>query len=298
MPRDSSSRKQAQPVGFPAWRLRLFLSVDIEGSTAFKHGTTFLAEADIGKNKARDRQIPENPGPPWLRALAEFYTGFDEEFSQAWKEGKSVPSGDTPTDDELFSGHPLFWKAAGDELLYVLELRDIRQAGFALDVLRVAIHRYRGRLRRYGRLDLKATAWIAGFPVNNMEIVLGPVPPSLARTPAWQASKDNRLFRLLLRHYSYEQSHAGESDERDMGVLDFIGPQMDLGFRLAKFASPRKFVISADLAYLLCSKVETYGKFENSAFESRAHRDIHYDGAHELKGILGGASLSNILDRF
>lgn len=61
-------------------------------------------------------------------------------------------------------------------------------------------------------LRLKGAAWIAGFPVTNSEI---------------------------------EISTDGSKS------VDFIGPSMDLGFRIAKFSDERRFILSADLAFML-----------------------------------------------
>lgn len=48
-------------------------------------------------------------------------------------------------------------------------------------------------------------------------------------------------------------------------IIDFVGPSMDIGFRISKFASHHKFIISLDLAYLIAkndrrSKIFYYGK--------------------------------------
>ena len=55
--------------------------------------------------------------------------------------------------------------------------------------------------------------------------------------------------------------------------FDFVGPLIDIGFRLSKFASLRKFVISADLAWLITAQGD-------------AAMPFHYDGRESLKGVL------------
>ena len=52
---------------------------------------------------------------------------------------------------------------------------------------------------------------------------------------------------------------------------DYTGPSIDAGFRLSKLASPRRFAVSADLAWLLC----------HTGFE----KDILFEGTAELKGV-------------
>ncbi len=54
---------------------------------------------------------------------------------------------------------------------------------------------------------------------------------------------------------------------------DYIGPSIDVGFRLARFSSRRRLVVSVDLALLIGSR--------NSGFK------IYYEGREPLKGVLG-----------
>jgi hypothetical protein len=84
-------------------------------------------------------------------------------------------------------------------------------------------------------IKLKNAAWLADFPVGNSEVMVKD-----------QASKKPRL--------------------------DFLGPHMDLGFRLTHKASVRRFVISAELALLI--------------LESVHELVIYFEGTEVLKGVL------------
>jgi len=53
---------------------------------------------------------------------------------------------------------------------------------------------------------------------------------------------------------------------------DFIGPSIDIGFRLSKFSDQRKFVVSVDLALMLVKHTN--------------HLKLFYDGEHTIKGFL------------
>ena len=57
---------------------------------------------------------------------------------------------------------------------------------------------------------------------------------------------------------------------------DFIGPSIDIGFRLTKFSTEKKFIISCDLACFLTAK--------NVPIE------YHYDGKKSLKGVINDNS--------
>lgn len=60
--------------------------------------------------------------------------------------------------------------------------------------------------------------------------------------------------------------------------LDFLGPDIDIGFRIARFAARRRLVISADLAYLLYKD-----RAENEGIEGR----LGIVGYERLKGVWG-----------
>jgi hypothetical protein len=63
--------------------------------------------------------------------------------------------------------------------------------------------------------------------------------------------------------------------------MDFIGPSIDTGFRLASKSSPRHFVISIDIAYFLATAhLPASGVIDVPP--------IFYEGKAELKGVLGG----------
>jgi len=89
-------------------------------------------------------------------------------------------------------------------------------------------------------LRLKGAAWIAGFPVTNSEIII----------------------------------------ETDAGrTMDFLGPSIDLGFRLAKFSDERRFILSADLALMLLDAVQRL-EVSSTVF------DLFLHGKENLKGII------------
>lgn len=60
----------------------------------------------------------------------------------------------------------------------------------------------------------------------------------------------------------------------DADRLDYLGLSMDVGFRLGRHASPRRFVLAAELAYVL------------AVLESPLMADLRYDGQEVLKGVL------------
>lgn len=185
-------------------KLRIFFSVDIVGSTAYKN------------------QHAENSVQPWLPFFKDFYTQFPIVYRRHISDEKTVANfeGDLPIPD--------LWKSLGDELLFQTELKDHRHVSILVSAFKGAIEKYNQDIS-HSPLRLKGTAWLAGFPVINAEI-------------------------------SFEQQY------------DFIGPSIDIGFRLTKFATEQQLVISIDLAYMLLKKVDNL--------------EFVYDGKHQLKGVL------------
>jgi len=128
---------------------------------------------------------------------------------------------------------PKIWKSLGDELIFYCELSHSELASSYVKAFRKAVLNYRNEIKENKELplSLKATAWTAGFPVINSEI----------------------------------------KSENLKNKTDYLGPHIDIGFRLSKYSDNRKFVISAELALLI------------SAYTSELK--FYFDGRIDLKGI-------------
>lgn len=118
--------------------LRLFLSVDIAGSTAYK-----------------SRQ-PDKV-QPWLPALHRFFTEFPISLVRPYTNGDA----------------PVLWKTLGDEMVFVAQITNHRQVAMHLTRFNDTIAAYREVIKDADRkLDLKGAAWLAGFPVGNTMLKL------------------------------------------------------------------------------------------------------------------------------
>ncbi|MEO5365011.1 MAG: hypothetical protein H7831_01365 [Magnetococcus sp. WYHC-3] len=213
-------------------RLMLFLSVDMSGSTALKN--------------SHDRTSTTQP-LAWLDFMQEFHREFPNMLGKRIKDpelreefGACVPGGKESCEPDL-------WKSLGDELIFKLELSNHRQAALVVGAFWHTLADYNKQLRT--KLDnlkpdkfpdlntrdamgVKGTAWVAGFPVTNATILA--------------------------------QGSQGEED--------YIGPQIDIGFRLGKHANRRKLIVSVDLALLLV-------EFTNPI-------TVYFDGCVPIKGVL------------
>jgi hypothetical protein len=125
-------------------------------------------------------------------------------------------------------------KGIGDELMLTQVINN------HLDAYSLALI-FRNALRNFNaagtELKVKGCIWLAGFPINNAKIPL-PTAKGMAITE------------------------------------DYLGPSIDAGFRIAKFATEHKLMVAVDLALLLTHK--------------RASNDLRFgfDGQVTLKGVL------------
>lgn len=248
-------------------KLRLFLSVDIVNSTAFKQA------AAKDRKLQKHEQAGDLPAEPWFSPIASFYREIERLFSAAWTHLSRTAESEFqwPTGEP-----PELWKAAGDELLYVKTLSDYREALITVRAWINAINQHRGVMKsQFPMLDLKATAWLAGFPVNNAEVILR---PSISDPGDDIAEGDPILSNLILLRDYYDKS--------SQGFRDFIGPSVDTGFRVATLASARKMAITVDLALLLAHATVNQPNDEHFPFKKL---QFHYDGRVPLKGVFDGS---------
>ncbi|MGY2850678.1 hypothetical protein ACVIWU_008296 [Bradyrhizobium sp. USDA 4509] len=246
--------------------LRMFMSVDIVGSTAFKQAAKDRA---LEKSASDDSEPP--PAEPWFSPIAQFYRGIERIFAREWmlcteaSDKVDWPAGKPP---EL-------WKSVGDELIYTKLLSDHREALTTLNAWMKTVDAYRKRLKaQYPSLDLKSTAWVAGFPVHNAEVVFRSSVQGLRDAE----DEDDEVFsNLALLNEFYADPTSPNLTK------DYIGPAIDTGFRLSQLSTPRRLVISVELALLLVHAVRTQP--HDYAYERPR---FFFEGRHSLKGVFGG----------
>jgi hypothetical protein len=152
---------------------------------------------------------------------------------------------------------PNLWKFVGDEILFYAPLTSPTQTLDHIKAFRQTITRYNINVLQQTGVQCKGTAWIAGFPVRNRIVLLN--------------------------------NNQNNNEQNNSPMIDFIGASIDTGFRLTKFASPRKLVISLDLLWLLAESYSKYPEHEQENY-SFLKNGIKYEGKHELKGVFSGKS--------
>ena len=235
---------------------RIFLSVDAIGSTRFKSS---LAE----KGHSPDG---------WAEVFAEF---LPEVVVVYWNELVKVINKHCPSNcpNPCMPGLSKFkkkvkrrhtvnvWKYNGDETILTAKLT-CKDHHASLHVLALAetikelncsiakkfSNKNKGNNFPTRKLRFKGTAWIAGFPVANIELDL-------------------------------------PGQTKRQRIKDFLGPSIDLGFRLSKFASDNKLIISASLAYLIVKESDTDEPYKSADNQEDYRLPLCFGGYAEVKGV-------------
>jgi hypothetical protein len=224
----------------PKYRVRLFLSVDLAGSTAFKAG-------------AGKRTLEDQTYPVWVNLTNQFYRRFPASVAAAFRELRHV-------DDADFDGYaaPALWKTIGDEIVLCCRVENIEHLAYCLNAFIRALDRFSQELKtQAGGLDVKGTGWIAAFPAPNFTVLGSHTEPD-----------ESELIDEALEVVADTRPHEH----------DFLGSEIDSGFRLSQFSTSDKLVVSAGLALLLC----------NAASHRLFNVPFNYDGRQSLRGVIDG----------
>lgn len=234
-------------------RLRIFLSADIIGSTALK-------QSRLGAFASSN-----NAEASWFSTIQGFYFEAQQHLKAEW-----TALSDTFDTPECFGPPPEIWKTIGDEVLFTKVLTDHRQVATTLQCWQRTLKKIRTFLFRDGlSLGVKSTAWLAGFPFRNKEVVLS----------GDSFSKDDAIDNYYAENGRILNDYYQRG--RDDVNVDYIGPSIDTGFRLTGLSSARKLIVSVDIAYILSMTSPTKnGPIDNI--------QMRYDGQTQLKGVFGG----------
>lgn len=198
----------------PAYRVRLFLSVDLVGSTAFK------------SKESHNNLV-------WMKAFQKFYGRFPKIFANRYKEFcATAPEIAEKERNDL----PKVWKTIGDEILFVNRVYSIAHLAAYVYSFRRALIDFGEEIGSAFELNTKGNAWVAAFPTPNRSIRL-----SLNGVDAWNGDSDDLLTE-----------EAELAVDEIPGKFDFLGKGIDGGFRISRNSAVDAMTLSPALAYLLC----------------------------------------------
>lgn len=272
MPRSGLSKGDVRESLEP--RLRLFLSADIVGSTAFKQRSGEGSEQ-------------------WFRLVRSFYMMAERYLAFRWSLAK-----DRYQDAErpLLFGEdaPELWKTVGDEVLFTKDIAHPSEATMCMSIWLQVLEDLRQLLDK-SDLDVKSSAWLADFPIRNREIFLRTGSPAKADDGERDGPPAQNEIIDTANDPTEDLDWANDNlfksfKARSPGVTrDFIGQSIDTGFRVSTAASSRKLMLSVELAHMLSMECERLDldPYRIGAFPVRSFT-FHYDGRHTLKGVLNG----------
>jgi hypothetical protein len=196
-----------------ATRLRVFFSVDLVGGTAYK-------------NRSADGFT--SPGS-WPNRFEQFFRNFIKSF----KDGVAAARAGTATG---IMPPPQLWKINGDELLFTdLVYEDPEQRASALGSSLGAFVRLVQETDEQfipEGLGVRACVWTAGFPLRNRPVKIA-----------------QGGIELMAEDAGRSDPETGPTTARLGTVTDYIGRDMDIGFRLAALSQPGRVACSLDLAH-------------------------------------------------
>ncbi|MEI9419056.1 hypothetical protein [Mesorhizobium sp. Cs1321R2N1] len=228
----------------PEYRLRLFLSVDLVGSTAFK----------ARKSDPNSSAEAASPNPAWVDEIRRFYHGFPNEVSRAYDNIEK------PTDWTNISA-PKVWKTVGDEIIFCCRLDNFDHLAISIRAFITALGRYGEYLESRDKptLDVKGCGWVAAFPYPNVTVKV--FNPADGETPQSLPVEDVEA-----------------AADAEPTAYDFLGKEIDSGFRMGKHCSANSFAMSIQMAWLL-AKYGDAKPLDGIRFS--------YAGRQVLKGVIG-----------
>lgn len=131
----------------PEYRIRLFLSVDLVGSTNFKS---------------------KNSQSEWIKAFSFFYSRFNEILiSNYQNESRKI------CPPNIVGTSPKVWKTIGDEIIFCCKAESIQHISMCVMAFTKTLNDFHNELiKTYSSLGVKGNSWLADFPAINCSLPL------------------------------------------------------------------------------------------------------------------------------
>jgi hypothetical protein len=130
------------------------------------------------------------------------------------------------------------WKYLGDEILLYFRIDDIKKIYnspcFTYKIQTSVLNDLDDLFQIKDKLNIKSTLWIAGITI---------IPPIDPKEYDKYIDDENSVYRNI--GINLPNSRDGRDDK------DFLGIDIDTGFRISNYANKDKVTLSAELAYLL-----------------------------------------------
>jgi hypothetical protein len=219
----------------------------LESNTKYGPYLLYFLSVDIidSTSYKSSRKEKKESSSSWSISFNSFFVDVDHYLNQAYQKIEK----EKLTNFQALSK----WRVIGDEIVYFSQITNLKHLEYHIK----ATIDFATKFNQSSKQDLKVklTSWIAGFPVNNA---------------MYYETADKKL-----------RAH-GNYKIRSYKEINFLGPCIDTGFRISKFASCDKYIISIDLALVLLHYIDTK--------ENRySHFRFFFDSEQEVKGVNGGS---------
>lgn len=145
--------------------------------------------------------------------------------------------------------HSGVWKVMGDEVVFAAMPQSLAHAQLIAAAFSDAVHRYDARVAARWPLRIRGCCW--GAEIGRRNIVV--------EIPEMLGASEDRPF------------------------LDYLGPDIDIGFRLSGHSRPGEVILSPNLAEAFASDSDQRGL------------NFHFVGEVPLKGVCGGQPFPLVL---
>ncbi len=258
-------------------KLRLFLSVDISGSTALKNDRNHTKLVNTYKDRRKTfqklSQKPEGDGQgqielkqftlddgdtcvktilydwaidnyDWAEIIKDRLKGFHGTFQKAIENSAEIKGLDISEGLDSF-----LWKAVGDEFIYVFEISEYEVLHKLTVCFLMALYACDKEEIKKGLIRFKASAWVAGFPIRNRRIHFQG--PDLYVALLDSSRRQFEPQRCGADGQCLSPANCPRFRRHSWPKIDYIGPEIDTGFRIGKHTYDGLMVVSFELACML-----------------------------------------------
>jgi hypothetical protein len=206
-------------------------------------------------------QFKQKSADGWVATFLAFYSEFPSLL--ATRITDSYPA---------LQGRLSLWKAIGDELIFSVRIQSEQECSDAIDAWMATMLEFeRQHLLGKTPMTLKGGAFLATVPSPDRRVAV----PRTVQILDGGTQRDAEATN--------EDTLNGDASDGDFAInfaMDFVGPSIDTGFRVLKFAARGYFVLTVEVAHLLF-------KHYNDDRTQRG-RKAYLLGTHTLKGVWGG----------
>ena len=246
--------------GDPEQVVRLFFSMDLSGATKYKYSNP-------------PTEIFNNEISSWPSFFIEF---FNQSGALFWNNMR------LSSDQNNHGFYPIeFWKTLGDEILFFSTQTSEEQPYWQLRAFILTVQQLHMKVQEYTNLQLgvKGVIWSAGFPIRNKRIFLD----QSNGTSVYEGDEETLEIQTGAR-------------PAPGAVVDFMGLEMDQGFRLGSHATPGRVVASPDACYLAAKGYSKVDAQRVGAFQHGATIEGLVDASPEFRVVrVGWESLRGVL---